>query len=124
MAGIIGFALLAIAISIIPASELILVSLANILIATAGVFFMKRDALSFSLSHKTVSISSATVIKRVGILNIVFMWIYAMPSVLTQGEVHSNTLFVWLMSIVTFLSIIYSISLIVVASHLPKSKMI
>ncbi len=124
VAGFVGLVVLTIVSLIIPPSELILVFLLLIICTTAGVFFMKRDALSFSLSHKTVSIFSATVIKRVGILNIVFMWIYAMPSVLTRGEVHSNTLFVWLMPIVTLLSIMYSISLIVVASHLPKSKMI
>ncbi|SFB16014.1 hypothetical protein [Algoriphagus aquimarinus] len=122
LASIIGFALLAIAIFIIPASELILVFLVIILITTAGVFFMKRDALSFRLSHKTVSISSATIIKRVGILNTIFMWIYVIPSVLTRGEIHSNTLFVWATAIVTIFSVMYSISLLAIASDLPAQR--
>jgi hypothetical protein len=122
LAGILGFALLGIAISIIPSSELILAFLAIILITTAGVFFMKRDALSFSLSHKTVSISSATVIKRVRILNIVFMWIYAIPNVLTRGDIHSNTLFLLLIAIVTIISVLYAISLLAIASDLPQQR--
>ncbi|TXE04034.1 hypothetical protein [Algoriphagus aquimarinus] len=122
LATIIGFALLEIAIFIIPVSELILVFLVIILITTAGVFFMKRDAISFRLSHKMVSISSATIIKRVGILNTIFMWIYAMPSVLTRGEIHSNTLFVWGMGIVTVFSTLYSISLLVIASNLTNYR--
>jgi ABC-type multidrug transport system fused ATPase/permease subunit len=45
---------LVISIFSIPPSELILVFLAIIICTAVGVFIIKRDALSFSLSHKTV----------------------------------------------------------------------
>ncbi|WP_339865997.1 hypothetical protein [uncultured Algoriphagus sp.] len=120
--GFVGLVVLTIASLIIPASEIILIFLVLIICTTGGVFFMKRDALSFSLSHKMVSISSATIIKRVGILNTIFMWIYAMPSVLTRGDIYSNTLFIWLTATVAIISIIYAISLLAIASNLSPQR--
>jgi len=120
--GIVGLAVLTIASLIIPASELILVFLVLIICTTAGVFFMKRDALSFGLNHKSVSISSATVIKRVGILNTIFVWTYVFPNVFADGAIFSHSLFVFAMGIVTVLSILYSLSLLVTASNLTCPK--
>jgi len=122
LVGLAGFASLAIFAFTIPASESILVFLAIILFTTAGVFFMRRDALSFSLSHKSVSISSAIVIKRVGILNTVFVWIYVFPSVFTHGAIFSNALVVWGMGIVTIFSILYSISLLAISANLSNHR--
>ncbi|REG81518.1 hypothetical protein [Algoriphagus antarcticus] len=120
--GFAGFAVLNISIFIIPPSELIIIFLLSIICTAAGIFFMKRDALSFSLTHKSVSVSSLTVIKKVGILNTLMMWIWVMPTVLTRGDIQSNKLFAIGMALATVLSIIYSISLIVVASNLPKKS--
>lgn len=101
-----------------PASELLLVFLAIIICTSAGVFVIKRDALFFSLSHKPVSIRSTTVLKRVGILNNLFVWIYVMPNIFTNGAILTNTLFVVGMGIVTVFGILYSISLLAIASDL------
>jgi hypothetical protein len=108
----------------IPPSELILAFLAIIICTAAGVFIIKRDALSFSLSHKTVSISSAIALKRIGILNSVFVWVYVMPNIFTHGAILTNTLFVAGMGIVTVVSMMYSISLLTIASSLHKSKLL
>jgi hypothetical protein len=108
----------------IPPSELILVFLAIIICTAVGVFIIKRDALSFSLSHKTVSISSAIALKRIGILNSVFLWIYGMPNIFTNGAILTNTLFVAGMGIVTVISMMYSISLLAIASSLHKPKLL
>jgi hypothetical protein len=108
----------------IPPSELILVFLAIIICTAVGVFIIKRDSLSFSLSHKTVSISSAIALKRIGILNSVFLWIYGMPNIFTNGAILTNTLFVAGMGIVTVISMMYSISLLAIASSLHKPKLL
>ena len=110
----------------IPPSELILVFLAIIICTAIGVFIIKRDALSFSLSlsHKTVSISSAIALKRIGILNSVFVWVYVMPNIFTHGAILTNTLFVAGMGIVTVVSMMYSISLLTIASSLHKPKLL
>ena len=122
--GLVGLAALTIASFIIPASDLILVFLAINLCATAVVYYLKRDAFSFSFSHKSVSASSIAVIKRVGFLNTIMCWIWLMPSILTRGDIHSNKLFAIGLALATVVSIIYSISLIAVASRLSKSKLI
>jgi len=108
----------------IPPSELILVFLAIIICTAVGVFIIKRDALSFSLSHKAVSISSAIALKRIGILNSVFVWVYVMPNIFTHGAILTNTLFVAGMGILTVISMMYSISLLAIASSLHKPKLL
>ena len=122
--GLVGLVALTISIFIIPASELILVFLMLIFCTTGGVYFMKRDAMNFSFQHKSVSVSSLAVLKKVGSLNSLICWLYAMPSILTRGDIHSNKLFTIGLGIATVVSIIYSISLIAVASNLPKSKLL
>jgi hypothetical protein len=121
---LVGLTALVISIFSIPPSELILVFLAIIICTAVGVFIIKRDALSFSLSHKTVFISSAIALKRIGILNSVFVWIYAMPNIFTRGAILTNTLFVAGMGIVTVISMMYSISLLAIASSLHKPKLL
>jgi len=120
----VGLTALVISIFSIPPSELILVFLAIIICTAAGVFIIKRDALSFSLSHKTVSISSVIILERVGLLNSVFLWIYCMPNIFTNGAILINTLFVAGMGIVTVISMMYSISLLAIASSLHKPKLL
>jgi hypothetical protein len=120
----VGLTALVISIFSIPPSELILVFLAIIICTAAGVFIIKRDALSFSLSHKTVSISSAIALKRIGILNSVFVWVYVMPNIFTHGAILTNTLFVAGVGIVTVISMMYSISLLAIASSLHKPKLL
>ncbi|SFT95575.1 hypothetical protein SAMN04489724_2949 [Algoriphagus locisalis] len=122
--GLVGFFALAISILLIPASELILVFLVLIFCTTGGIYFMKRDAMNFSFQHKSVSVSSIAVIKRVGLLNSLMCWIWIMPIVLSGGNILSNNFFAIGMAVATILSIIYSISLIAVASRLPKSTLL
>lgn len=122
--GLVGVVALSISILTIPASDLILVFLLLIICTASVIFFVKRDGISFSFSHRSVSISFAAVIKKVGLLNSLMCWIWIMPAVLSGGDILSNKLFAIGMALATILSIIYSISLIVVASRLPKSKLI
>lgn len=117
-----SFSLLVICILIIPASDLILVFLALILCTTTGVYFIKRDALRFNLSHKPVSISSAIILKRVGILNTIFVWTFVLPSVFTHGSILSNTLYVWGVALVAIFMVMYSIGLLAIASSLPNKS--
>jgi len=120
--GLATFSLLVICILVIPASDLVLVVLALILCTTAAVYFIKREALRFSLSHKPVSISSAITLKRVGILNTIFVWTFVLPSVFTHGSILSNTLYVCGVVLVAILSVMYSISLLAIASNLPNKR--
>lgn len=122
--GIFGLVALAIPSFIIPASELILVFLVLIFCTTGGIYYMKRDAMNFSFQHKSVSVSSLAVLKKVGILNSLICWLYALPSILTRGDIHSNKLFTIELGLATIISILYSISLLVIAANLPKSKLI
>ncbi len=119
-----GFCLLAICIITLPSSDLIIVFLVIILVTTIGVFILRRDALSFSLSHKSIPITSAIIIKKVGILNSMFVWIYVLPSILTRGTIYLNTLFVFTIGVITILSVLYSVSLLTIATKLSKPKLI
>jgi hypothetical protein len=119
-----GFTALVFSILSIPPSQLILVFLAIIICTAVAAFIIKRDAISFSLSHKTVSISSVIVLQRVGILNSVFLWIYFVPNIFTHGAILTNTLFVAGTGIVTIISMMYSISLLAIASSLDKPKLV
>lgn len=122
--GFVGLVALSISIFIIPASEIIMVFLVLIICTTAGIYFIKRDAMNFSFQHKSVSVSSLAILKKVGILNSLICWLYAMPSILARGDIHSNNLYTIGLGLATVVSIIYSVSLIAVASNLPKSKLI
>ncbi|MBA4301404.1 hypothetical protein SAMN03080617_00551 [Algoriphagus alkaliphilus] len=117
-----SLSILVICIIAIPASELLLVFLAIIICTSAGVFIIKRDALSFSLRHKPISVRSTTVLKRVGILNNLFVWIYVMPNIFSDGAILTNTLFVVGMGIVTVFSLLYSISLLAISSDLSVKR--
>ena len=119
-----GICLLVICIVTLPSSDLIIVFLVIILVTTIGVFILRRDALSFSLSHKSIPITSAIIIKKVWILNSMFVWIYVLPSILTRGTIYLNTLFVFTIGVITILSVLYSVSLLTIATKLSKPKLI
>jgi len=107
-----------------PEPELIIISLFTVFITSLVAKYILGKKLSFTLKHKPIDIWPSSITKRVSLFSNIFIWLYFMPRIFLREESISSQLYSIATVLLTFIGLVYVISLFAVASNLPKSKLI
>lgn len=120
-----GFILtLSILIATIPSAELVFIPFTAIFIVAILIYYIKGYGLSFTLKHKSVSVLSATIFKRISIFGNIFIWIYYLPQLLMDEATLTQYPYTFTVAITALVSTLYSASLFVIATNLPNTSTI